>query len=698
MINKKVKIHEKGDLLPFHCRIPLSCSKNQKIKTFGKRITKLKIKTMKQKFFQLTGVLFLLLFTLNGCQKDETTPDAKAKVVSVGKQIVFFKIVNPAATGILDTVNKTINVTVPVGTVLTNLNTDISVAAGHTISPASGVAQNFSSTVIYTVKRPDNSTTNWNVTVGTAAVNVDHDITASTTWTADKVYILTGDINVDNNSVLTIQPGTVIKFNAGASLTIGYTSNATIIANGTASNPITFTSTALLPAAGAWEGLYFDSHTLNNSSLSYCLIQYAGSNSSYGAVNIDGCDLALDHVTISNSGSYGIWTNYVNNYGGFMTFTNSTINQTAKYGIVINAQKAGTIGTGNVLTNVPGILITGDFRSTSAQTWKNLNVPYVITNEVDIDGTLTIEPGTTFRFDASGWLSIGYYTATTFIADGTSSLPILFSTTSTSPIAGAWRGITFYGNTQPNSKMNYCTIDYAGSNNYGALHLVDDASINFTNNTVRNSSSYGILVDANAGFQSFSSNTINTCVNHVIAISTKHLPELGVPNTLVPASGKGIQVSGDARYDNDVIWKKQSADFYITGGENDIDGNVTIEAGTKFLFVNDAYFYFGYYANTKITAVGLALAHIVFTSASSSPVAGAWKGLYFADFNQTNTALTYCDFLYTGMSGKPAIYTHTAMLVSYTSITNYSSTHPAEFATGVTMLLALGNNFSWFAN
>lgn len=653
---------------------------------------------MKQKIFKLAGVLFLLLFTISGCKKDETTPDPVTKVVSAGKQIVYFKIANPAATGIIDTTNKTINVIVPVGTVLTNLTTDISIAAGHTISPASGVAQNFTTPVVYTVKRPDNTTTNWNVTVGTAAVNVNQDITASVTWTSDKTYILTGDINVDNNSVLTIQPGTVIKFNAGASLTIGYSSNATIIANGTASNPITFTSTALIPAAGAWEGLYFDSHTLNNSSLSYCNIQFAGSNSSYGAVNIDGCDLSIDHCNISNSASYGIWTNYTNNYGGFSTFTNNTINATAKHGMVLHAMKIGSVGTGNVLTNVPGILVTGDLRSTTAQTWKNLNVPYVITNEVDIDGTLTIEPGTTFKFDASGWLAIGYYAATTFIADGTSSLPIVFSTTSTSPVAGAWRGITFYGYTQPNSKMNYCTIDYAGSNLYGSLHLIDDASILFTNNTIRNSSSYGILVDANAGFQSFSGNTINTCANHVIAISTKHLPELGVPNTLVPASGKGIQVSGDVRYDSDVIWKKQTADFYITGVENDIDGNVTIEAGTKFLFVNDSYFYFGYYASTKITAIGTSLAHIVFTSANSSPVAGAWKGLYFADYTQTNTAFSYCDFLYTGLQGKPAIYTHVPILVAYTSISNFSSTHAAEYATGITMLLGLGNNFSWTAN
>jgi hypothetical protein len=296
---------------------------------------------MKQTFFKLSGVFFLLLFTLNGCKKDDSTQDPITKIVSVGKQITYFKIVTPAATGIIDTVNKTVSVTVPIGTVLTSLVTDISIAVGHTITPASGQAQNFSSPVVYSIKRPDNTITTWTVTVGTGGVSVDQDITSSVTWTADKTYFITGHISIGNNSVLTIQPGTVIKFSAGASLSIGDGSNATLIANGTSVKPIIFTSSALVPAAGAWEGLFFEDHTLNNSSLSYCNIMYAGSNTNYGALNIDGCDLSISNCTISLSGSYGIWTNYTNSLGGFSTFNNNNINTTSQYGLVIDAQKLG---------------------------------------------------------------------------------------------------------------------------------------------------------------------------------------------------------------------------------------------------------------------------------------------------------------------------------------------------------------------
>ena len=112
---------------------------------------------------------------------------------------------------------------------------------------------------------------------------------------------------------------------------------------------------------------------------------------------------------------------YTNSKGGFVSFNNNSINTTANWGIVLNAQKLSSIGTNNTFTNIKGILVEGDFNSSTPQTWKNLNVPYMVNHELDIDGNLTIEQGTTFRFDANGWLAIGYYSSTTFIADGGSA-------------------------------------------------------------------------------------------------------------------------------------------------------------------------------------------------------------------------------------------------------------------------------------
>jgi hypothetical protein len=89
-------------------------------------------------------------------------------------------------------------------------------------------------------------------------VDVSQDISANTTWTADKTYTLKGFIHVGNGATLTIQPGTKIMgdFNTlGSSLFI--LRGAKLNAVGTAENPIVFTSSraAGQRQPGDWGGL-----------------------------------------------------------------------------------------------------------------------------------------------------------------------------------------------------------------------------------------------------------------------------------------------------------------------------------------------------------------------------------------------------------------------------------------------------------
>ncbi len=89
-------------------------------------------------------------------------------------------------------------------------------------------------------------------------VDVTQDITANTTWTADKTYTLKGFIHVASGATLTIEAGTKIMgdFNTlGSSLFI--LRGAKINAVGTAANPIVFTSSraAGQRQPGDWGGL-----------------------------------------------------------------------------------------------------------------------------------------------------------------------------------------------------------------------------------------------------------------------------------------------------------------------------------------------------------------------------------------------------------------------------------------------------------
>ena len=97
------------------------------------------------------------------------------------------------------------------------------------------------------------------VTLGAQqVVTVTQDITTSTTWTAINKYRISGFIHVQNGATLTIEPGTVIEGDfdvVGSSLFV--MRGARIIANGTASQPIVFTSSRPVGQrqAGDWGGL-----------------------------------------------------------------------------------------------------------------------------------------------------------------------------------------------------------------------------------------------------------------------------------------------------------------------------------------------------------------------------------------------------------------------------------------------------------
>jgi len=81
------------------------------------------------------------------------------------KQITDFRFTTPTAVGVINEGAKTIAVEVPKGTDVSALVPAIAISDKATVSPASGVAQNFTNPVTYTVTAEDGSTAEYVVTV-----------------------------------------------------------------------------------------------------------------------------------------------------------------------------------------------------------------------------------------------------------------------------------------------------------------------------------------------------------------------------------------------------------------------------------------------------------------------------------------------------------------------------------------------------
>lgn len=80
-------------------------------------------------------------------------------------------------------------------------------------------------------------------------------ITTNTTLQKRNTYLLQGPVYVTNNAVLTIEPGTVIKGDAETNGVLIIAKGSQLIAEGTETDPIVFTSNRPVKKAGDWGGI-----------------------------------------------------------------------------------------------------------------------------------------------------------------------------------------------------------------------------------------------------------------------------------------------------------------------------------------------------------------------------------------------------------------------------------------------------------
>lgn len=178
-------------------------------------------------------------------------------------------------------------------------------------------------------------------------ITVSSNITTNTTWKTGKTYILAGRISVVSGVTLTIEPGVVIKGQAGTgsnATALVIARGATIMAEGTATQPIIFTSVAdeiepgdiaspnLDPDLnGLWGGLIILGNapiSATSASIQIEGIPASDQNGLYGGTNATDDSGVLKYVSIRHGGA---------NIGE---------------GNEINGLTLGGVGSGTVIENI----------------------------------------------------------------------------------------------------------------------------------------------------------------------------------------------------------------------------------------------------------------------------------------------------------------------------------------------------------
>lgn len=131
-------------------------------------------------------------------------------------------------------------------------------------------------------------------------------ITQNTTWYKDSTYVLSGFVFVKNGATLTIQPGTTIFGDKASKGTLIITRGSKIIAEGTSTQPIVFTSAQpdSLKTYGDWGGLVILGNATINVPGGTALIEggLLGQDATYGGTNDNDNSGILKYVRIEYGG------------------------------------------------------------------------------------------------------------------------------------------------------------------------------------------------------------------------------------------------------------------------------------------------------------------------------------------------------------------------------------------------------------
>ena len=361
------------------------------------------------------------------------------------------------------------------------------------------------------------------------------------TWAAGTYHVV-GTLTINDNSSLTLEPGAVLKFNAG----VGIDVYGTLVSSGLEGQPVILTSvndnlqgeqipgSNASPTAGDWRNIYAYGYSSNDGVLQLLQTQvlYGGGVNSPGGAAVYGnaCDsMSLTQTRVAQSAGHGLATDSVSpslsgctleaNLGHGLFCTGSTPQLTDNFfignggwGALLNSvalsDYSGNTGWYN---GVNGLGLNGTLYSSLSWNQPDPGFPFVLNgvNTISNNVTLTLPAGTLVKGGPQAQLFVNG----SLVCTGTQGVPVLFvslnddshggDTNGDGPSSGApgdWQGIYLYGysSNQGAGMLDWTTILHAGGStgSQGGLHAAYCDQATFVGCTFGECSASGLVIDA----------------------------------------------------------------------------------------------------------------------------------------------------------------------------------------------------------
>ena len=280
---------------------------------------------------------------------------------------------------------------------------------------------------------------------------------------------------------------------------------------------------------------------------------------------------------------------------------------------------------------------------------------YIIDGQIRVrNATVTIDPGVVFKFTDGSAFDVAYWgnENATIIANGTSELPIIFTSNNINPVKGSWDGFNFFDGAV-NCVFDYCTFEYGSGDDSYAMVYINESNVAFTNCTFQKSARSAIKLGRDGYFTEFDKNFLLDIESYPIFVNADQVHTIAGSNTY--ETSLGIFISNDQDFDKqgDFTWTNQGVPYYQEGtirfGSEGNGSVLRLNEGVIIRFMEDAQWDIAYWGNQYATLIaeGTEENPIIFTSASLAPAAGDWDAILFYE-GAINSLFNYCEFEYGG--------------------------------------------------
>jgi hypothetical protein len=261
---------------------------------------------------------------------------------------------------------------------------------------------------------------------------------------------------------------------------------------------------------------------------------------------------------------------------------------------------------------------------------------------------LTLKPGVKITFSKD--VGLEFIGTQALVAVGTAADPILL--TGAQQQRGFWVGLTFAGDTSPDSRLDYVTVEYAGSttayndSNAAAVKLTSDSTpitLALSNSTLRESQGWGLWLASSAQIPGFAGNIFTQNTLGPVNLDSETARGLDAASSYKGNDVDLVRVRAN-RIDTTGTWAAIDVPFYIDASL-DVMAEWTLAAPNTLVMAKDSALTISD-PTGALVAQGTATSPILITAEVKTR--GFWGSLVFENTNNAKNAMDYVTVEYAG--------------------------------------------------